>query len=66
MTAALDRPVSRAGRIGLLAGALAAGLGAAVWVGRAPGEAPEGAHLARELAEVPVLLGLVEPLQNPR
>jgi putative hydrolase of the HAD superfamily len=43
-----------------VAGALAAGLGAAVWVERAPGEAPDGAHLARELADVPALLGLVE------
>lgn len=42
-----------------VAGALAAGLGAAVWVERYPGELPEGARLARELAEVPALLGLV-------
>ena len=42
-----------------VAGALAAGLAAAVWVERRPGETlPEGAHLARELAEVPRLLGL--------
>jgi putative hydrolase of the HAD superfamily len=41
-----------------VAGALAAGLGAAVWVERYPGELPEGARLARELAEVPRLLGL--------
>lgn len=42
-----------------VAGALAAGLAAAVWVERRPGESlPEGAHLARELAEVPRLLGL--------
>jgi hypothetical protein len=42
-----------------VAGALAAGLAAAVWVERRPGEQlPDGAHLARELAEVPVLLGL--------
>jgi putative hydrolase of the HAD superfamily len=40
-----------------VAGALAAGLAAAVWVERRPGELPEGAHLARELAEVPRLLG---------
>ena len=40
-----------------VAGALAAGL-AAVWVERHPGELPEGAHLARELADVPRLLGL--------
>ena len=41
-----------------VAGALAAGLGAAVWVERRPGEElPEGAHLAQELAEVPALLG---------
>ena len=43
-----------------VAGALAAGLAAAVWVERRPGELPEGAHLARELAEVPGLLGLNE------
>ena len=42
-----------------VAGALAAGLGAAVWVKRYDGELPEGAHLALELAEVPHLLGLV-------
>jgi putative hydrolase of the HAD superfamily len=41
-----------------VAGALAAGLGAAVWVERYRGELPEGARLARELAEVPRLLGL--------
>ena len=42
-----------------IAGALAAGLAAAVWMpGRRHGEAPPGAHLARELAEVPRLLGL--------
>jgi len=41
-----------------VAGALAAGLAAAVWVERRPGEElPEGAHLAQELAEVPGLLG---------
>jgi 2-haloalkanoic acid dehalogenase type II len=40
-----------------VAGALAAGLAAAVWVERRPGELPEGAHLARDLAEVPRLLG---------
>jgi putative hydrolase of the HAD superfamily len=40
-----------------VAGALAAGLGAAVWVERWPGELPEGAKLAKELAEVPRLLG---------
>jgi FMN phosphatase YigB (HAD superfamily) len=41
-----------------VAGALAAGLAAAVWVERRPGEdLPEGAHLAQELAEVPRLLG---------
>ena len=39
-------------------GALAAGLAAAVWVERYPGDLPEGAHLARELADVPRLLGL--------
>jgi putative hydrolase of the HAD superfamily len=42
-----------------VAGALGAGLAAAVWVERRPGdELPEGAHLAQELAEVPQLLGL--------
>jgi putative hydrolase of the HAD superfamily len=41
-----------------VAGALAAGLAAAVWVERRPGELPEGAQLARELAEVPALLGI--------
>lgn len=41
-----------------VAGALAAGLAAAVWVERRAGELPDGAHLARELAEVPALLGL--------
>ena len=40
-------------------GALAAGLGAAVWVERYPGELPDGAHLVRELAEIPALLRLV-------
>jgi putative hydrolase of the HAD superfamily len=41
-----------------VAGALAAGLAAAVWVERRSGdELPEGAHLAQELAEVPELLG---------
>ena len=44
-----------------VAGALAAGLAAAVWVRRHhPGELPEGAHLAQEIAEVPRLLGLLE------
>ncbi len=47
-----------------VAGALAAGLAAAVWVERRAGELPEGAHLARELAEVPALLGLQSSLQN--
>ena len=41
-----------------VAGALAAGLAAAVWVERRPGELPDGAHLAQELADVPRLLGL--------
>jgi putative hydrolase of the HAD superfamily len=40
-------------------GAMNAGLAAAVWMpGRRTGELPPGAHLARELAEVPRLLGL--------
>jgi putative hydrolase of the HAD superfamily len=42
-----------------VAGGLAAGLAAVVWMpGVREGEAPTGAHLARELAEVPRLLGL--------
>jgi putative hydrolase of the HAD superfamily len=41
-----------------VAGALAAGMAGAVWVERRPGELPEGAQLAAELAEVPRLLGL--------
>ena len=41
-------------------GGLAAGLAAVVWLpGSQAGEQPPGAHLARELAEVPRLLGLV-------
>jgi putative hydrolase of the HAD superfamily len=40
-------------------GALAAGLGAAVWVEQPAGQCPPGARLARELAEVPRILGLV-------
>jgi putative hydrolase of the HAD superfamily len=40
-------------------GALEAGLAAAVWMpGARQGELPDGAHLAREIAEVPRLLGL--------
>ena len=40
-------------------GALRAGLAAAVWIpGQRGGELPPGAHLAREIAEVPRLLGL--------
>lgn len=40
-------------------GAMNAGLAAAVWMpGRRTGELPAGAHLARELTEVPRLLGL--------
>jgi putative hydrolase of the HAD superfamily len=42
-----------------VAGGLAAGLAAVVWMpGRRDGRLPPGAHLARELAEVPALLGL--------
>ena len=42
-----------------VAGGLAAGLATVVWMpGRRDGELPAGAHLARELAEVPALLGL--------
>lgn len=41
-------------------GGIRAGLAAVVWTpGRREGELPPGAHLARELAEVPRLLGLV-------
>ena len=43
-----------------IAGALAAGLGAAVWVDRFGEEQPEGAHLALAIADVPRLLGLVD------
>jgi FMN phosphatase YigB (HAD superfamily) len=40
-------------------GALDAGLAAVVWLpGQRDGELPAGAHLAREIAEVPHLLGL--------
>ena len=40
-------------------GALNAGLAAAIWMpGRRTGDLPPGAHLARELADVPRLLGL--------
>lgn len=44
-------------------GGIAAGLAAVVWMpGARQGELPPGAHLARELAEVPRLLGLdLEP-----
>jgi putative hydrolase of the HAD superfamily len=42
-----------------VAGAIAAGLAAVVWMpGRRSGDLPPGAHLAREIAEVPRLLGL--------
>jgi putative hydrolase of the HAD superfamily len=42
-----------------VAGGLAAGLAAVVWMpGKRDGELPAGAHLARELAEVPALLGV--------
>ena len=44
-----------------VAGALAAGLAAAVWVERRAGELPEGAHLARELAEVPACSAFTAP-----
>ena len=48
-----------------VAGAIAAGLGAVVWMpGRRSGDLPPGAHLARELTEVPRLLGL-EPEGRP-
>ena len=41
-----------------VAGALAAGFGAVVWVERRPGELPDGAYLVRQIAEVPTILGL--------
>jgi putative hydrolase of the HAD superfamily len=41
-----------------IAGALAAGFAAAVWVERQPGELPDGAYLVRQIAEVPKILGL--------
>jgi putative hydrolase of the HAD superfamily len=41
-----------------VAGALAAGFAAVVWVERAPGALPAGARLVREIAEVPRILGL--------
>jgi putative hydrolase of the HAD superfamily len=42
-----------------VAGGLAAGLAAVVWMpGRREGGLPAGAHLARELAQVPALLGI--------
>lgn len=41
-----------------IAGALAAGFAAVVWVERAPGTLPDGAHLVRQIAEVPAILGL--------
>ena len=44
-----------------VAGAIAAGLAAVVWMpGRRSGDLPPGAHLAREIAEVPRLLGLAK------
>jgi putative hydrolase of the HAD superfamily len=43
-------------------GALGAGLAEVVWMpGRRQGDLPDGAHLARELVEVPRLLGLQLP-----
>lgn len=43
-----------------VAGGIGAGLAAVVWMpGRREGDLPPGAHLARELAEVPRLLGIV-------
>ena len=43
-------------------GGLGAGLAGVVWMpGARPGELPAGAHLARELVEVPRLLGLEVP-----
>jgi putative hydrolase of the HAD superfamily len=41
-----------------IAGALAAGFAAAVWVERQPGELPDGAYLVQQIAEVPRILGL--------
>ena len=44
-----------------VAGALAAGFAAVVWMPRRQsGDLPPGAHLAREIAEVPRLLGLAK------
>jgi hypothetical protein len=45
-------------------GALAAGFGVVVWVERVPGELPDGAYLARQLAEVPQILGLGAEISN--
>lgn len=45
-------------------GALAAGFGAVVWVERRPGELPDGAYLARQVAEVPQILGLGPETSN--
>jgi putative hydrolase of the HAD superfamily len=46
-------------------GALGAGLAEVVWMpGRRQGDLPDGAHLARELVEVPRLLGLQLPGDN--
>ena len=43
-------------------GALGAGLAAVVWMpGPRSGDLPPGAHLARELCEVPALLGIQLP-----
>jgi putative hydrolase of the HAD superfamily len=41
-----------------IAGALAAGFGAVVWVERRGGELPDGAYLVQQIAEVPRILGL--------
>jgi putative hydrolase of the HAD superfamily len=51
-----------------VAGALAAGFAAVVWVERAPGTLPDGAYLVRQIAEVPKILGLdgENPNEVPR
>lgn len=41
-----------------VAGAIAAGFAAVVWVERQPGEIPDGAYLVRQIADVPRILGL--------
>ena len=47
-----------------IAGALAAGFGAVVWVEREPGELPDGAYLVKQIADVPRILGLEPAFPN--